>query len=173
MSALMVPISSLSSSSTSTSTSHSHITVNGHHGDSHLHADSTGEAPCVLDLPNGKTVKVPCFADLPAVPGLPAGCTWGLWDKLLSLDTPDELGTLNLLTPRTVLAAKQEIQHGISVAINWSLDNCQTPHSNRRPPSHKIMSLREAQGDECPWTGHDDEVYMNTQSGSQWDGFRE
>ncbi|KIW65320.1 hypothetical protein PV04_07590 [Phialophora macrospora] len=177
MPAPMVPGSPSTSTPTSTLISHSdnHITVNGyHHGDSDLGSGSgsTAEPPCILDVPGGKTVKVPCFAELPEVAGLPAGCTWGLWDKLLSLDGPDELGTLNLLTPATVLAAKQEIRHGISVAINWSLDNCQTPHSNRRRPSHKIMSLREAQGDECPWTGHDDEVYMNTQSGSQWDGFR-
>lgn len=125
-----------------------------------------------LDLPTGKSVQVPCYANLPPVTGMPHGCTWGLWDKLLGLSKPDELGTLNFLTPATILAARQEIRHGISLAINWSLDNCQTPHSNRRTPSHKIMTLREAQGNECPWTGHDDEVYMNTQSGSQWDGFR-
>ncbi|EXJ56824.1 hypothetical protein A1O7_07168 [Cladophialophora yegresii CBS 114405] len=151
----------------SPSTGDAHITFSGDHN----HNDPTGE-PCILDLPNGKKVKVPSYADLPAVSGLPAGRTWGLWDNLLGLDAPDELGTLNLLTPGTVLAARQEIQHGISVAINWSSDNCQTPHSNRRPPSHKIMSLREAQGNDCPWIGHDDEVNMNTQSGSQWDGLR-
>lgn len=109
------------------------------------------------------TPVLPSYADLPAVPNMPHGCTWGLWDKG---NRPDELGTLNLLTPATILAAKEEIQHGRSVAINWSLDNCRTPHSNRRTPSHRVMPLPD-------WTGHDDEIEMNTQSGSQWDGFRE
>lgn len=106
---------------------------------------------------------LPLYADLPPVPNMPHGCTWGLWDKD---DHQDELGTLNLLTPSTVLAAKEEIQYGRSIAINWSLNNCETPHSNRRKPHHRIMELPD-------WTGHDDEIQMNTQSGSQWDGFRE
>ncbi|KAJ9610450.1 hypothetical protein H2200_005227 [Cladophialophora chaetospira] len=143
----------------------SRITVNGCD-------EGSQEGTAVLELPNGKTVEIPSYAELPPVPGLPHGCTWGLWDKLLQLDKPDQLGTLNLLTPSTVLAAKQEIQHGISVSINWSLDNCRTPHSNRRAPSHKIMTLKEAQGKDCLWIGHDDEICMNTQSGSQWDGFQ-
>jgi len=105
---------------------------------------------------------IPSYAELPAVPDMPHGCTWGLWDRQ---DHPDQLGTLNLLTPSTILAARDEIQYGINVAINWSLDNCETPHSNRRKPNHKIMQLPD-------WVGHDDEIQMNTQSGSQWDGFR-
>ena len=106
---------------------------------------------------------VPSYAELPAVPDMPHGCTWGLWDKD---GHQDEIGTLNLLTPSVVRAAKDEIQHGRSFAINWTLDNCETPHSGRRKPSHRIMPLPD-------WVGHDDEVEMNTQSGSQWDGFRE
>ncbi|KAK6383965.1 hypothetical protein LTS17_003257 [Exophiala oligosperma] len=105
---------------------------------------------------------VPSYDELPPVEGMPHGCTWGLWDRE---GQKDELGTLNLLTPATILAARNEIQHGISLAINWSLDNCETPHSGRRKPNHKIMQLPD-------WVGHDDEIQMNTQSGSQWDGFR-
>jgi hypothetical protein len=46
------------------------------------------------------------------------------------------------------------------------LDNCSTPHSQRKKPEHRIIPLTD-------WTGRDDEVHINTQSGSQWDGFRE
>lgn len=106
---------------------------------------------------------IPEYSQLPRVPNMPQACTWGLWDRP---GHRDELGTLNLLTPSTVLAAKEEIQHGISVAVNWSLNNCQTPHSNRKTPTHTIFPLPD-------WVGHDDEIHMNTQSGSQWDGFRE
>ena len=102
------------------------------------------------------------FKNLPPVKGMPHGCAWGLFD----VDgQKDEVGTLNFLTPERILAARQEIQRGVSVAINWSLDNCQTPHSHRKPPEHHIMRLPD-------WVGHDDEISMNTQSGSQWDGLR-
>ena len=108
-------------------------------------------------------VLVPAYKDLPPVPGMPHGCTWGLWD---SNGQRDQLGTLNLLTPEVVLEARKEIQLGVSVAINWSLDKCSTPHSQRKKPEHRIFLLPD-------WVGHDDEVNINTQSGSQWDGFRE
>ncbi|PGH20773.1 hypothetical protein AJ80_03534 [Polytolypa hystricis UAMH7299] len=110
----------------------------------------------------------PLYVDLPPVKGMPHGCTWGIWDTVREATGEiqrDELGTLNLITPATILSAKKEIQLGISVAINWSLDNCPTPHSGRRKTEHKIIPL----GD---FIGHDDEFCMNTQSGSQWDGFR-
>ena len=108
-----------------------------------------------------KPRRLPSYNSLPRIPNMPHGCAWGLWD------TPghrDDLGTLNLLTPDVIRAARDEIQLGISVAINWSLDNCATPHSYRKPPEHRIKPLPD-------WTGHDDEISMNTQSGSQWDGF--
>lgn len=111
---------------------------------------------------NGFGSNLPDFKDMPAVPGMPHGCAWGLFDKK---GKKDEFGTLNLLTPDVVTAARLEIQEGVSVAINWSQDNCKVPHSGRIRPEHRIVRLPD-------WTGHDDEVTMNTQSGSQWDGFR-
>ena len=119
--------------------------------------------PEPLEGQQPRKLAIPEYSQLPRVPNMPQGCTWGLWDRPGHFD---ELGTLNLLTPPTVLSAKDEIQHGISVAVNWSLNNCQTPHSNRKPPTHTIIPLPD-------WVGHDDEIHMNTQSGSQWDGFRE
>jgi len=107
---------------------------------------------------------LPDFKDLPRVAGMPPTCAWGLFDTLSS-SQPDEIGTLNLLTPERKVRARQEIQHGISVAITWSLDNCETPHSGRMRPEHRIKRLPD-------WVGHDDEIRMNTQSGSQWDGLR-
>lgn len=123
--------------------------------------ESNGAKP-IHALPSKQPHRLPSYNSIPPVPGMPHGCAWGLWD------TPghkDDLGTLNLLTPDVIRSARNEIQVGIRVAINWSLDNCATPHSRRKPPEHRIMPLPD-------WTGHDDEVSMNTQSGSQWDGFR-
>lgn len=114
---------------------------------------------------NGSTFNaknLPAYKDIPVVPGMPHGCAWGLWDKD---GEKDQLGSLNLLTPEVVLEARKEIQEGVSVAINWSLDNCQTPHSQRKKPEHRIVLLPD-------FVGHDDELNINTQSGSQWDGFR-
>ena len=60
------------------------------------------------DLPNWK--------DIPAVPGMPHGCAWGLFD----IDgVKDQLGTLNLLTPKKVLRAKEEILAGVSVSLKY------------------------------------------------------
>jgi hypothetical protein len=114
-----------------------------------------------VGAPNGQLKGIPDYKDLPPVSGMPHGCTWGLWD---TDGQPDDLGTLNKITPAIKLAARDEIQLGISVSINWSLDHCATPHSNRRSPQHRIKPLPD-------WTGHDDEIHINTQSGSQWDGF--
>ena len=114
--------------------------------------------------------ELPPYDELPVLPGTKQGSSWGLWERILHLDTPDQLGCLNLLAPAVVWEARKEIRHGISVAINWSMEHCSDPQSNRQHPSHRIFPLSDA-GQE--WIGHDDEVSFNTQSGSQWDGFRE
>ncbi len=57
---------------------------------------------------------LPDFDNLPPVDGMPPGCAWGLFDKD---GEKDKLGTLNLLTPDTVLKAATEIQVGESVSL--------------------------------------------------------
>lgn len=52
---------------------------------------------------------LPSYDDIPAVPGMPHGCAWGLWDKN---GEKDQLGALNLLTPEVVQEAGKEIQTG-------------------------------------------------------------
>jgi len=97
---------------------------------------------------------------------VPHGCAWGLWDQN---GQRDHCGTLNLLTPENTLEAKKEIQTGISVVLNWPLHNIAHPGFQRREPEHKIINLKSL----LPTiTGHDDEIHINTQSGSQWDGFK-
>ncbi|KAK4951212.1 hypothetical protein LTR10_010185 [Elasticomyces elasticus] len=108
---------------------------------------------------------LPSFADLPAVEGMPHGCAWGLFDKN---GQRDNLGTLNLLTPEVVLQAKEEIQTGESVSVNWQLDKVHTPGFGRKATEHRFIDLKPAGGHPV----HDDELHINTQSGSQWDGFK-
>ena len=58
--------------------------------------------------------NLPSLEELPLLEGLPKGCTWGLWDKP---GAKDELGTLNLLTPKVVKNAYTELSEGISVSL--------------------------------------------------------
>lgn len=57
---------------------------------------------------------LPDYENIPPVDGMPHGCVWGMFDKD---GAKDQLGTLNLLTPEVVTAAKQEIRTGVSVSL--------------------------------------------------------
>ena len=95
---------------------------------------------------------VPDFDDLPEVSGMPKGCAWGLWGR------NDQQGTLNLLTPSVVLAAKGEIQEGTSVALNWEMRyNLTHPPPGRCQTTLKILdSLPDGTA------SYDDEVGSET-----------
>ncbi|KAJ9611196.1 hypothetical protein H2200_004379 [Cladophialophora chaetospira] len=107
---------------------------------------------------------LPDWENIPQVPGMPHGCAWGLFDKD---GQRDQVGTLNLLTPEIIIKAKDEIEHGESVCLNWSLQHPEVPAVDRKQFEHKIISLRH-----LGYTAYDDEITINTQSGSQWDGLR-
>ncbi|PQE20371.1 cyclase protein [Rutstroemia sp. NJR-2017a BBW] len=107
---------------------------------------------------------LPSFKDMPTVQGMPQGTSWGLWDKD---GKRDSCGTLNLLTPENTLEARKEIKHGISVALNWDLECVHEPGFGREKPQHTIKNLKS-----MGFIAHDDIIHINTQSGSQWDGFR-
>ncbi|KAL6231984.1 hypothetical protein BDW75DRAFT_243412 [Aspergillus navahoensis] len=109
--------------------------------------------------------SLPSFEELPRVDGMPKGCTWGLWDRD---GTPDELGTLNLLTPQVVYAATQEVQVGVSVSLNLPLNQPAVPVFNRQPLTHTVIDNSTF----SPSQSFDDNVSFNTQAGSQWDGLR-
>lgn len=94
------------------------------------------------------------------------GTSWGLFDKD---GQKDEVGTINLLTPEVVLKASSEIKTGKSVVLNWSLDRIFEPGFGRTKFQHKILNWRE----KIEEYSYDDELTINTQSGSQWDGLRE
>lgn len=63
-------------------------------------------------------LKLPTWKDLPPVDGLPHGCAWGIFDKD---GVRDQVGTLNLLTPGTVVKAREEIQTGRSVVLKYEM----------------------------------------------------
>jgi hypothetical protein len=117
--------------------------------------------PLVLLLPSYPAMSslTPPFDSLPLKKDGPRGNAWGLFGA------KDELGMLNRLTAENTLAATKEIQHGIRVCTDWALDQPKAPCFNRAPFEHKIHN-------KAPRCVNDDTLSLNTQSSTQWDGFR-
>jgi hypothetical protein len=103
--------------------------------------------------------NTPLFSSLPLQKDGPGGNAWGLFGK------NDELGMLNRFTPETTLAATKEIIHGIRVSTDWALDMPKVPCFGRQQFHQHIHHKN-------PRTVNDDILTLNTQSSSQWDGFR-
>jgi kynurenine formamidase len=102
--------------------------------------------------------SLPSYRDLPRVNDLPA--SWGL----LGSGGPDYFGCLNLLTPEKLVAAARLVTRGAVFALNWSADLPDPPLFGRSKYTHEVLDLT---------AGHDDVLHgWNTQSSSQWDGFR-
>lgn len=112
-------------------------------------------------MPALQNSQFPSFDALPLNPAGPGGNAWGLFGD------HDELGMLNLITPETVVAATKEIQKGICISLDLPLNFFQ----------HSIMLGRQACRHEMKRVGgdlpmNDDIITINTQSSTQWDGFR-
>jgi len=85
-----------------------------------------------------------------------------LYRKLIK---KSQLGRINLLTPSRVSAASREIQSGEIVPLNLPLNVPNVPAFSREPFKHEIKILGKN-------VAYDDKYSLNTQSGTQWDGFR-
>ncbi|KAF4126217.1 putative cyclase [Geosmithia morbida] len=102
----------------------------------------------------------PSFDSLPLRKDGPRGNAWGLYGS------SDELGTIHLLTPeRVARAAREEIIDGGRVSVDLELGHLTPPCFGRAPLKHRVWQKK-------PRVVHDDELALNTQSSSQWDGFR-
>ncbi|KAL4936680.1 hypothetical protein BDV06DRAFT_216477 [Aspergillus oleicola] len=111
------------------------------------------------DIPwNPDSSRFPSRKDLPKIAGAPEGAAW-VWGR------DDQIGRLNLLTPARVKAAASEIKTGEMVRLDLPLDVPKTPAFGREVFEHKIKNLGGG-------VGYDDVYHLNTQSGTQWDGFR-
>ncbi|KAK5045501.1 hypothetical protein LTR84_009119 [Exophiala bonariae] len=120
---------------------------------------------------------LPMRSELPAISGAPAGAAW-FWGS------DDELGRLNLLTKERIEEAVKLIKTGTiinlksvhdqmttahqetntSILQSWRTDYPDPPSFGRKGFEHTIQPVSES--------AYDDLYNMNTQSGSQWDGFR-
>ncbi len=100
----------------------------------------------------------PAYDELPAVRGAPLGSSWGLWGA------SDTLGCLNLLTPDRIRAGVACARRGAVFCLNLEMELPDPPLFSRSAFRHVIHDFP---------VGHDDELEgWNTQSSSQWDGFR-
>jgi hypothetical protein len=106
------------------------------------------------------TQRLPDYDDLPVRAGLP--CAWNVWAP----EGGDRFGCLNLLTPERAAAAARLVQRGAVFPLNWTMALPDPPLFGRAGHTHTVT------GDEGT-TSHDDVLDgWNTQSSSQWDGFR-
>lgn len=101
----------------------------------------------------------PAFDALPLRKDGPRGNAWGLFGE------QDQCGMLNLLTPENTAAAAKEIVEGVRVSTDWPLDSMKTPCFGRAALEHTVTN-------KAPRHVNDDVLLFNTQSSSQWDGFR-
>jgi hypothetical protein len=102
--------------------------------------------------------SLPSYDDLPVSAGAPSGSSWGLWGPA------DRFGCLNLLTPERVTAGVGCVSRGAVFNLNFEMELPSPPLFNRSAFEHVVHDFP---------LGHDDELSgWNTQSSSQWDGFR-
>lgn len=75
---------------------------------------------------------------------------------------------INLLTPAVVQAASREIAIGEHIQLDWPLHNVQFPGFGRKEFNQTKIDLNKS----LSFKAMDDELYINTQSGSQWDSLK-
>lgn len=108
-------------------------------------------------MPNS---SLPDYDDLPVRGGL--RCAWNVWGD----DGNDRFGCLNLLTPDRAAAAAGLVSRGAVFPLNWTMALPDPPLFGRAGHTHTVTG-REGS------VSHDDVLdNWNTQSSSQWDGFR-
>ena len=104
--------------------------------------------------------ELPSYRELPEINGRRA--SWGVWGD----GGPDYFGCLNLQTPERLVAAAGLVRRGAVFGLNWSMRLPDPPLFNRARFEHEVTGSATS-------TSHDDVLHgWNTQSSSQWDGFR-
>ncbi len=103
---------------------------------------------------------LPTYEELLTRDGKPSGSSWGLWGE------DDVLGCLNLLTPERATRGASCVQKGAVFPLNLDMRLPDPPLFGRAAFEHEIIWLQNE-------AGHDEHLSgWNTQSSSQWDGFR-
>jgi hypothetical protein len=108
--------------------------------------------------PDGEASSFPKRSALPHIAGTPKDNAW-FWGG------HDELGRLTLLTPeRRAKATQENVKTGDTISLDLPLNIPNPPFFGRKTFHHQIKKIRKG--------AFDDKISFNTQSSSQWDGFR-
>jgi hypothetical protein len=102
--------------------------------------------------------RLPSYSELPIRPDLPAGSSWGLWGD------GDVFGCLNLLTPDKAQRGSESVRKGAVFSLNLELELPSPPLYRRSAIQHEVKGSGLTLDDEL--------CGFNTQSSTQWDGFR-
>ncbi len=111
-------------------------------------------AACVVQAVG---VDLPAYADLPIRDDLPPRSAWGVF-------ADGRLGAISLLGPAEATAGLACAVAGEVHALTLDLSLPDPPLFGRGALSHRVLGVAGE--------SHDDELTFNTQSSSQWDGFR-
>ena len=106
--------------------------------------------------PRAPEPQLPRHHELPTRPGAPEGAAWGVFGD------DDQLGTINLLTPETVVEAAGSIQNGRVFSLNLPINIPDPPLFGRGKHEHKIKQYASYILDD-----YLDNFYP--QASSQWD----
>lgn len=101
--------------------------------------------------------RLPSYDELLKRTDAPAGSSWGIWGR------GDVFGCLNLLTPERARAGVACALEGRAFPLDRALDDPSPPLFGRKAFEHEVIARP---------VGADDIVHFNTQSSTQWDGFR-
>jgi hypothetical protein len=97
---------------------------------------------------------------IPSFDELPNGRSWGVWGE------GDVHGTLNHITPETTKRGASCVKKGSVFPVNLDMHLPDPPLFGREAFKHEVLWLQNE-------AGHDEHLHgWNTQSSSQWDGFR-
>lgn len=100
------------------------------------------------------------MSGVPSFDELKDGRSWGVWGE------GDVHGTLNHITPDTTKRGAGCVKKGSVFAINLDMHLPDPPLFGREAFKHEVIWLQNE-------AGHDEHLHgWNTQSSSQWDGFR-
>ncbi|GAB1517415.1 hypothetical protein RhiTH_000463 [Rhizoctonia solani] len=110
--------------------------------------------------------RLPAFKDLPLKPEYPPHAAWGVWGE------KDELGTVNNITPETIAAASKEIKLGMSIPLNWAMDQPTYLTYPFRSPFYDRKGFHQEHIAKTPRIVNEDIIHFNTQCSSQWDSLR-
>ena len=101
---------------------------------------------------------LPDYDDLPVTAGAPPRSAWGVWGD------DDVFGCLNRLSAEAVRRAAARVTRGAIFPLDLELELPDPPLFGRARLVHEVTGQR---------VGHDELISnWNTQSSSQWDGFR-